>query len=135
MVFASLNLYAVIAATLVSLALGIIWFAPFVFGRFIRDDAERVLEARLSVRPHAVDLLAGMLLHGALFLSIAYLLGVVQRGTSLFFVSCALSCVVVFMKVSSALWEHTRFSELLVRAGYVLLSVWSGIGIVVWWPW
>ncbi len=128
------NLYAVLAATLVSVALGVIWDA-LPKGGFARAyylmDTEQQLGARSPLR---LVLCIGV--HAFVFFAIAYGLVLARHaGVAGLSVLVMSSLLMLSSYVCALVWGRVSRSEVLVRGGYVLTMVWVGGLIMYFWPW
>lgn len=138
MFFHGVNMLAVLAATLVSIALGVIWYSPYLFGRFwMREVGVTEEEIDTAFLARATRFGSGFLLHGAVFFAIALLFRYFKNVDGAVFtriVTPVLVCALV-PNLSRVVWEKGSLRHFCITGGYTLLFVLVGAGIISYWPW
>ena len=133
-----INLFAVATATLMSMALGIIWYSPMVCGTWWMEIVGvREEDIASGVIERGWRFLAGFVLHFIVLASVAYLLRVLGEVTGVSFVRImvTLSMLIVAGYVSMVIWENKSIRYLGIAGGYALLFLWVGAAIIEYWPW
>lgn len=136
MILLSVDVFAVLAATLLAVALGIIWYSPMVCGViWMRSLSISESDIEQGFMQRGWRFVAGCAVYAAMFTGIATLIPSLKEGGSVgAFVGTA-SFIIILGTVQSRIWEGRNTAWALVNAGYLLISLWIGMGVLVYWPW
>lgn len=135
--FFGFELLPLLSATLVVLAVGIVWYAPQVFGRVWAEDLD--LDTSL-LDIEAPGALRRLVLAGVLnFVVMFFLANLVALATAAKVspIKVVVGLLVIILAVSTitALNERRGLVSFAVTMSYVSLSMLTGVAIIAYWPW
>lgn len=128
-----LNIFSIFAATFLAIAIGIVWYSPWLFGR-VWMHAVGVTEEDLELSRSWHRMVLGGVSQFCFFLLIGNLFTFVERSTLYTFTFLILGIVLSFCS-GSAISERKSFGYFLVTAGYTILVATLGIFVIALWPW
>lgn len=133
----TVNEVAVLAVSFLALAVGSIWYSPFVFGKTWQRVAG-LTDEHLSYtkRQFLLLLLIVLVSNVAIFSVIAHVLTVVPQSVltpkELTF---GLSVFVGAVLTSMVMWERRSFTYGFIHVGYAVLVIILGVNVLHYWPW
>lgn len=131
--FTGIHELSVLVSAVLSVAIGSIWYSPLLFGRpWMRAAGLTVEDEELSGTEAFLLTVKGVLLQTVFFFAVAALM---SQAESLLTLGALLSVLLVSFMVSAVVWERRPLSYLLIHAGYGVLALATGIGIIAYWPW
>ena len=131
--FTGIHELSVFVSAVLSVAIGSIWYSPLLFGKSWMRSAGLTLEDEELTSMEAFLLtVKGVLLQTVFFFAVAVLM---TQAESLVTLGTLLSVLLVSFMVSAVVWERRPLSYLLIHAGYGILALAVGIGIIAYWPW
>lgn len=135
--FETINETSVVAVSLLALAIGSIWYSPYLFGEVWQKVAGLTSETLSYAKSEFLRLLIGVLVANMLvFGVIAHVLTVVPRSTlSLTELAVGLMLFVGAVLFSMVLWEKRSFTYGCIHVGYAIVVIGVGVGVLQYWPW
>ncbi len=132
-----MNELAIIVSSLLALALGSIWYSPFLFGKLWQraanlSDADLQFSRSLIAR----SLIVGFLSNVVLMYVIASLLRLVdEAGFSRASLAGFLIALLGASVASMVIWEKKSLMYFVIHVGYGILIVLVGTAVLALWPW
>lgn len=135
--FETINETSVIAVSLLALAIGSIWYSPYLFGEVWQKVAGLTPETLSYAKSEFLRLLVGVLIANMIvFGVIAHVLTVVPRSIlSLTELAVGLMLFVGAVLLSMVLWEKRSFTYGCIHVGYAIVVIGVGVGVLQYWPW
>ena len=135
--FETINETAVLTVSLLALALGSIWYSPFLFGETWQRVAGLGEGDLMYTKSEFIRLLLGVLIANiAIFSVVAHVLAVVPRSiVSLTELTLGLALFVGAVLWSQIIWEKRSFTYGCIHVGYALVVISMGVGVIHYWPW
>ncbi len=130
-----INFASVFSATFLSMAVGIVWYSPTLFGRIWQKEHQtNEIEKRglnqIKIYIGCFSALFVTQLTLACFVSLTLLFDISVSTLSL-----VLTVFAIAVLGSSMVWERRSFSYFLVAAGFLTTSIIGGVHILAFWPW
>lgn len=125
---------ALLVAVLFSLAFATVWYAPQFFGAFFKSLQSEMVTQSNQVFVHT--LLAHGILLGILYLILSFLSRDVISNSymvmqnAVLYAGCVSACIGLI-----SIWERRPLAIACIHIGYITLSIFFGMGIIVYWPW
>lgn len=138
MILEHVNELSVFVASVISVAVGSIWYSPLLFGKPWMQAAGLTIEdEELSTKEAVVLTAKAVLTQVVFFYVIAQLIAVSAKLDALTLptLGVALALFLVSYMVSVVIWERRSLTYLSIHAGYSALALSIGISIIVYWPW
>lgn len=135
--FLGLEFFPVLAATAVIMAVGIVWYAPQVFGRVWAKDLDIEVSSLELTAPGALKRLvwAGVAnLFIMIFLAQVVLVAEKARLSPIK-VLTALFLIVFFVSLLQATQERKSLVNFCITNGFIAITVIIGGSIIAYWPW
>ncbi len=131
-----INVFSVFVATFFAIALGIVWYSPWVFGR-VWMHLVGLSESDLEVPGQWKRMILGGISHFCFFYVIAGMLTSFANSSqlSLYSVTVPLTVGILALISGPVIWERRSVVYFLITGGYAVLSVTSGMYIIALWPW
>lgn len=131
--FTGIHELSVLVSAVLSVAIGSIWYSPLLFGTPWMRAAGLTLEDEELTGTEAFLLtVKGVFLQTVFFFAVAVLM---TQAESLLTLGALLSILLVSFMVSAVVWERRPLSYLIIHAGYGIIALATGIGIMAYWPW
>ncbi len=135
--FLPINEVSVLVTAVLGIAVLHVWYSPLLFGslwmRSMGKDAhEQDFSQREMLRLTALSIIC----NGIFFAIIAELIAqssVVKISASILCVALV-GLVTLFMLIG-ALWERRPLSYVFIHVGYLVVTVFGGMGVIMYWPW
>jgi hypothetical protein len=121
-----INALSALAAALLAAALGVIWYSPFVFGRYLSLPSH--------LRHTAVRFGIGIFAMLVLFLSLAEVLVLIPFSAMRDLILPLIVGVAALLSLP-VIWEEKPPAYGLIHGGYLALVLISGAVVMVLWPW
>lgn len=133
-----INHTAVLVASIVTMALATVWYAPSVLGRsWIHavglSEEDMAAEAASVWKKMAVGFVLQLL--GVYVLSHFLALAEAHEATSPVFAGFWAAALVSIIIASNAFWERRSFMYVIITAGYTFVMFVSAALIITYWPW
>jgi len=127
------NFFAVLTATLLALATGVVWYSPWACGRIwmkavgLSDaDLEQGVWHRFA---------AGFIAQFVLLYAVVYLMSMVRTTVPAWHALLFLTIVLLALQSGTVIWERKSLAYFLVNSVYTTAVV-MGCGLVIlFWPW
>jgi Protein of unknown function (DUF1761) len=135
--FETINEAAVLVVSFLALALGSIWYSPFLFGN-IWQRVAGLKESDLTYsKSEFLYLLVSVLVaNTVVFGVIAHTLSVVPRSVlSLSSLWIGLVLFIAAVLTSMVMWEKRSFAYGCIHIGYAVIVIGVGVGVIHYWPW
>ena len=130
-----LNMFSVFAATFLAIAVGVVWYSPWVFGRpWMRMVS--LHESDLEREGQWQRIAFGGISQFVLFFIVGQLFVLFKVDHQLLrsFILLVAGMALVLLS-SSVIWERKPLSYLLITGGYVVTVVAAGACVIFYWPW
>lgn len=130
-----LNIFSVFAATFLAIAVGVVWYSPWVFGkpwmRMVGLD-----ESDLEREGQWQRIALGGISQFILFFIVGQLLVLFKVDHQLLrWFTVLISGMALVLLSSSVIWERRPLAYFLITGGYVVTVVAGGMCIIFYWPW
>lgn len=137
MFFDQINELSILVAAILAVAVGSIWYSPLLFGPlWMRSIGDTRSEGEIPKREILLSAVQGVLVHGALFVVLAYFLSFVYAGSVTFVKLCVLLTVLLSIHtVGTALGEKRSLAYILIKLGHTAIVIFGGLSIITFWPW
>jgi hypothetical protein len=135
--FENINEVAVLVTAILSIAVGSVWYSPLFFGTiWLKSAGLRTIDTDLSQSEVVRIVLQGILAQFVFFYIIAGFVSLQSSlGLSVLEIGTPLAVLVVAGMLSQIIWEKRSWAYFLVHSGYTLAVLYSGLGIIYYWPW
>ncbi len=135
--FESINTIAVLVSAILAVSVGSIWYSPLFFGTaWIKASGLPPEHADFS-RKEIIRLTAvGVVVQFIFFSVIAQLITLKDMGGfSLLKIGGLLAILIVARMLIPIIWEKRPLAYFLINAGYSVVILFGGLGIIAYWPW
>lgn len=131
--FTGIHELSVVVSAVLSVAIGSIWYSPLLFGKpWMRAAGLTVEDEKLTGAEAFLLTAKGVFLQTIFFFAVAALM---TSAESLLTLGALLGILLASFMVSAVVWERRPLSYLLIHAGYGVLALATGIGVIAYWPW
>ncbi len=127
------NFFAVLTATLLALAIGVVWYSPWVCGR-IWMKAVGLSDADLE-RGVWHRFVAGFIAQFVLLYAVVVLTSMMRSTISVWTALLFLALAFLAMQSGTVIWERKSLAYFLVNSAYTIAVVVGCSAIVLYWPW
>ena len=135
--FLPINEVSVLVTAVLGIAVLHVWYSPLLFGSlWMRSMGKDVHEQDFSQREMLRLTALSIICNGIFFAIIAELIAqssVVKISASILCVALV-GLVTLFMLIG-ALWERRPLSYVFIHVGYLVVTVFGGMGVIMYWPW
>lgn len=127
------NFFAVLTATLLALAIGVVWYSPWACGH-IWMKAVGLRDADLE---HGVwhRFVAGFIAQFVLLYAVVYLTHMMRPTVSAWTTLAFLALAFLAMQSGTVIWERKSLAYFLVNSAYTIVVVVGCSAVVLYWPW
>ncbi len=135
--FENINLIAVLVTAILSVAVGSIWYSPLLFGPLWMRGAGLTSDIdEMSTKKMIHTVILAVFVQGIFFSLVAQFIALSHNNTiSLTQIGVLLAGLLVVSMMGSVIWEKRPVSYFLINAGYTVLILFGGVGIITFWPW
>jgi hypothetical protein len=132
-----INEMAVLAAALLAIAVGSIWYSPLLFGNYWQKAVGLSSEdLSLGGIKLAWTLFLGLIANIVVFLVIAHFVHLfLTQGISLMLLGVGTAVLLSAPVMSMVVWERRTPHYFFIHAGYAVTIVCIGILVLTFWPW
>lgn len=133
------NLIAIIAATVVTMAIATIWYSPSVFGKQWMKDAG-ITEDDIAAQKKGMwkRFLAAFVAQFIVLYILAHLLVIADAfdgSTTAIGASIWVTILVAATSMGAVIWEKKSLRYLFINVGYTAVTLIGGGTIIFYWPW
>lgn len=134
--FELVSIAAILTVTFLSVAVGIVWHSPALFGRLWAEGAGKpyLIESHGAhrFRKYGWHLLSLFIIQ---YFLAHFVIAARELGVEIWQFSLWLTILVSLSHVGSTLWEERPLSYLLVTVGYIAIIVIGSMHVIAFWPW
>lgn len=137
LMFENINEISVLVAAILAAAVGSIWYSPLLFGPLWMKSigitfADYAVPKKLMVQ----TIIKGVMLQALFFFVLAQFIAIGRNSAlSLITVGTLLAMLILTQYMSPVIWEKKPISYFLIHAGYAVIIICGGMGIIAYWPW
>ena len=128
-----INIFAVLTATLVSMAVGLVWYSPWACGNIwmktvglSNTDLERGVWHRFAL---------GFVAQGVLLVVLTNLFVQTHTVVPSHLLVVSVTLAVLAVQAGTVIWERKSFVYFLINGVYTSAVIVGGSAIVIYWPW
>jgi hypothetical protein len=135
--FEHVNELAVVVASVLSVAVGSIWYSPLMFGTaWIKSLGLTPADEELTPKEAILVTVKGVITQTVFFFIIAQFITFSKfESIPLTMLGSYVTVLLISYMVSVVVWERRTLSYLFINAGYGVLALWGGMSIIAFWPW
>lgn len=133
-----INLVAIIAATVVTMAIATVWYSPSVFGKqWMKDVGVTDEDVEAQKQGMWKRFLAASVAQFIVLYILSYFLVIADAydSTSAIVAAVWMTILVAAVSVSAVIWEKKTLSYFFINAGYTAVTLVGGGAIIFYWPW
>ncbi len=134
--FSSLNEVAILVAAILAVAVESIWYSPLLFGSVWKKSAGLTQYVEDISVPHMVrTTIVSVITYAFLFVCAVYVMHVMGE-THTFLQSVGLLAVLLLLSlILDARREFRSWMYVIVHAGFIIVTLFGGLGVIMYWPW
>lgn len=132
------NLVAIVAATVVTMAIATVWYSPSVFGkRWMKDVGITDEDIEAKKQGMWKRFLAASVAQFIVLYILSFFLVIADAfdGTTAIGAAVWITILVAGVSVSAVIWEKKTLQYFLINAGYAAVTLVGGGAIIFYWPW
>jgi hypothetical protein len=135
--FEHVNELSVLVSGVLSVAVGSIWYSPLLFGKpWMRGAGLSLADENMSTKETMILTVKAVIIQSFFYFIVAQFVFLGQaEAIPLATVGAFLAALLVSYMMGIVVWEKKSLTYLLVHAGYGILVLFGGIGVIAFWPW
>lgn len=135
--FYEINELAILVAAILSVAVGSIWYSPFLFGKqWLQAAGLTLADENISSKEAFIIAAKGVFIQSLFFVVVSQFIAITETDfKSLCILGVSLAILLFTYLVSVVVWEKKSVTYLCIHAGYGTLALFIGISIIAFWPW
>ncbi len=132
-----INELSILVSAILAVAIGTIWYSPLLFGERETSLPHDIGTSNLASRFGALKTtLVDLLIQGVFFMVLAQIIVLFDDEDLSFLKLCGfLTALIATQTTTLAVHEKRDYVYVLGHVGYSLIVVFTGIGVMVFWPW
>ncbi len=133
-----ISLFPVLVATIVAMAIGMVWYSPKIFGTVWTQEGHIVSESSVSTNDAAwKQILIAAIQNFIIIYILAHflLLADAYPGMNVLTAGVWMAILVAATQLSTVIWEKKSLTYFAITAGYVVTVLLVSSVILTKWPW
>jgi len=134
--FSSLNEVAILVAAILAVAVESIWYSPLLLGSVWKKVAGLTQYTEdVSTRHMVQSTVWSVLVYIVLFTSATYIVRLMSSTQTLLQSEGILFILLIASLVLVAGREFRPWTYVAIHAGFIAITLFGGLGVIIYWPW